>query len=266
MSRVFQWLAAALVSSCLAHAPSVRAGSITFQQGVSPTGLYNAGGVTIRSDQATTNQNGGAQADQIIVGRNGTPVLRGLLEFDLSAIEAAADGHPYWINSVSLTLVAFHAGNAATGPARYDLLHFGNNLDFDEAAVTWDNAPKNVMPNGSGGETTGTPLADVTYNPNLGTGVTASKVFLDSAAFRAAVTGALGGADNTLRLMLKANSESGVNFTRFFSDDAANLLFRPALTVEFTVAPLPGVVAVGAVLLGGIGGRRILRRPERRPS
>jgi hypothetical protein len=234
--------------SALVISASAGADTIAFQQGVSPSAGYTTGGVTIRSDVPTTNQNGGAQFDQIIVGRNTTFSLRGLLEFDLSALEAATGGAAYTINSVTLTLTSFNAGSLATSAVQYDLALLGTNLDFDEATVTWNNAPSVA------GGTVGDVLSSVSYNPNT---ATAARTFGDTAAFRTAVGDALNSDPaNTIRFMLKAHDETGSNFTRFGSDESATLA-HPSLTIDYSiVTPLPGAAVAGLVLLGGMSFRR----------
>ena len=98
-SPATRWPGLAAVAISLAAIPW-QAGATTtnFQEGVSPTGGYTHDAVMIRSNQATTNQNG---AGSIIIGlaEVGNERLRGLLEFDLTAIPATDQ-----IDSVTLDL------------------------------------------------------------------------------------------------------------------------------------------------------------------
>jgi hypothetical protein len=263
MSKFKLQLAAAVATlGCSAFA---RADSITFRQDLPVSPVYNTGGVTIRNDRADSNENGLPQPEQIIVGSNGTlangssRILRGLLEFDLSALESAVGGSPYVINSVSLTVNAFIAASSqnTTSSVTYDLDLLGNNLDFDEAAVTYNNAPNTP------GGTVGTILSSVTYQPNNSADL-GKKTFGDAVGFRSAVQDALNtDPKNTIRFMLKAHTDDlgATNFTRFDSDEAANISNHPALTINYTViTPLPGAATAGLVLMGAFG----LRRPRRR--
>jgi hypothetical protein len=252
-----QFAAVVAILGCCACA---RADSITFRQDLPVSPVYNTGGVTIRNDTANVDakQNSGSQFDQIIVGWNSSFGLRGLLEFDLSALEAAVGGSPYVINSVSLTLNSSQGGSdqeASSLSVVYDLNLLGNNLDFDEREVTWKTAPSTP------GGTVGALLSKTTFRPNRAADY-GQHVFADSAAFRSAVRNALDNdPNNTIRLMLKADDESGQNFARFDSDEAANISAHPALTINYTViTPLPGAATAGLVLMGGFG----LRRPRRR--
>jgi len=221
--------------------------------------------VTIRSDRPDTMENGGSQPEQIIVGKNGSTTLRGLLEFDLSALEAAVGGSPYVINSVSLTVNAFIAASSQNTMSfvTYDLDLLGNNLDFDEATATYNHAPSTP------GGTVGTFLSSVTYRPNNAADM-GQKTFADSLNFRSAVQDALNSDPaNTIRFMLRAEgdgttSTSTTTFTRFDSDEATtgtHTIFRPALTVDYTIiTPLPGAATAGLALMGGLGLRRSRRR------
>jgi hypothetical protein len=252
-----QFAAAVAILGCSAFA---RADSITFRQDLPLSPVYNTGGVTIRNDATNydVNQNAGSQFDQIIVGSNSIFSLRGLLEFDLSALEAAVAGSPYVINSVSLTLNSSKAGSdqePSSLSVVYDLNLLGNNLDFKEEEVTWKTAPSTP------GGTVGALLSSTTFRPNNSADF-GHHVFADSAAFRSAVRDALDNEpNNTIRLMLKADDESGQNFARFDSDEAINIANHPALTINYTViTPLPGAATAGLFLMGGVGLRRSRRR------
>jgi hypothetical protein len=70
---------------------------------------------------------------------------------------------------------------------------------------------------------------------------------------------------NTIRFMLRAEGDdmTGTTFTRFDSDDATTVthtVFRPALTINYTITPLPGAATAGLFLMGGVGLRRSRRR------
>jgi hypothetical protein len=242
---------ATIVAGILCFGSSAHADSITFQQG--PT--YNTGGTTIRSDRPLVAEDGFIQKDRIIVGYNHGTAMRGLLEFDLSAIEAATGGLPYIVDSVTLTVSSFIAGSGAVTAVQYDLDLLGNNLDFDETTVTWNNAPS------IGGGTIGTFLSSVSYNPNVA-GSVGNHTFADTSAFRSAVQNALNNdPDDTIRFLLKSHAESGGNFTVLNSDESTAMSDHPSLTIDYTViTPLPGAAGAGLVLLGCLGFRRSPRQ------
>lgn len=232
----------------LGAAPAARAQQFTtlFQEGASPTAGYNMGAVTIRSDQATTNQNGGAQADQIIVGRNNADRLRGLLEFDLSAIRTAAGGNPFTIDSVSLVMTTFSqsgANNTGNTSVTYNLHLLGANLDFAEESVTWNNAPSVA------GGSIETLLTSATFNPTV---TDTARTFGDAAAFRTAIGDAIAGSDSTVRLMLRSSLDAPgtvfQDFARFYSDATTTVSNRPRLSVTYTVTgttvPEPSAAAL----------------------
>jgi hypothetical protein len=72
-----------------AAAPHASADSISFQEGVSPTGGYIHDAVYIRESEADTNQNGDPDREVIVGFTNDNNELRGLLEFDVSDIPAS---------------------------------------------------------------------------------------------------------------------------------------------------------------------------------
>jgi len=220
---------------------------LSFQAGVSPEAGYTADAVTIRNDgtNASTNQNGSVQ---IIVGVNNTnSLLRGLFEFDLTAIETAAAGNPYTIDSVTLVLRQGDITNAAASSITYDLHLLGANSDFNETAVTWNDAPTVA------GGSVGTLLSSTSYVPNSGT---AFRTFGTTTAFESAVADILANdVSNSIRLIAKANNEAATTqtFSRFDSDEVTTAANRPQLNVTYTVVPEPGsamlAISVGALLL-----------------
>lgn len=229
---------------------AARGATITFQEGVSPTPAYATGGVTIRADQATVNQNGNGQ---IIVGQNfGSGALRGLLEFDLTPIAndlAATPGGVLSIDAVSLVMRIDSGGFGPAATATASLL--ANNADFDETTVTWNNAPTVV------GGTVGTTLSvsnSVDPAALAGTPVT----FGNTAAFRAAVQSAVAGPDRAIRIILTGPSEGNTavqNFFRFSADESAATARRPALSVAYSV-PEPGTAGLLAAAATGLLARR----------
>ncbi len=217
---------------------------VTFQQ----SATYNSGGVTIRNDMTSTNLNGNSQ---IIVGNTAAIILRGLFEFDLTAIETAAAGNAFTIDSVSLVLTTANATGNGTVARDFTLYSLGTNSDFDEATVAWDTAPSVV------GGTIGTLLTTSNFVPTTANTV---RTFGTTTAFTTAVSGALASdPDNTVRFLLKANDEAGAFLTRFYTDEDATVANRPALVVNYTVLvpePSTGVLALGTVGLLTLRRRR----------
>ena len=226
--------------------------TVSLQQGAA--GYTSGDGVTIRLNQATTNQN---VSTQIIVGNNSTDgPLRGLFEYDLSPILTAAGGNPFIIDSVSLVL-RVTATASTGGVTTYDLHLLGSNLDFNETTVTWNNAPSVA------GGSIGTLLSSVAFDPVVN--VLTDQTFGSSAAFIAALTNALNTDPNdTIRFIAKAATESGRNFARFDTDEVATVGNRPELIVNFSIiAPDPAIVpepATASLALLGLGGLMLRRR------
>ena len=198
----------------------------------SPT--YTADAVTIRNDTPDTNINSNSQ---VIVGNVNTIILRGLFEFDLSQIEAAAAGNAYTIDSVTLTVTTSSAGGSGGSANQFNLSILGSNSDFDESVVTWNNAPS------AAGGTVGTFLTSATFNPTV---VSTAQTFANSTAFSSAAANALAGSDNTLRLIMTASIENGGYLTRLNTNENGTPTARPTLTVNYTVVPEP----VSGVLVG----------------
>jgi len=229
--------------------------TVSLQQGAA--GYTSGDGVTIRLNQATTNQN---VSTQIIVGNNSTDgPLRGLFEYDLSPILTAAGGNPFIIDSVSLVLRVTDLGFAGSPFTTYDLHLLGSNLDFNETTVTYNNAPSVA------GGSIGTLLSSVAFDPDLAGIVGTDQTFGSSAAFIAALTNALNTDPNdTIRFIAKAATESGRNFARFDTDEVTTVGNRPELIVNFSIiAPDPAIVpepATASLALLGLGGLMLRRR------
>ncbi|WAC19940.1 DNRLRE domain-containing protein [Luteolibacter sp. SL250] len=216
------------------------------------TAGYNTGGATVRSDDPSTGTTGAVTppTDTIIAGTTGTIVLHGFFEFDLSAIEAAAAGNPFTIDSVTLSLRTSSAAGSGATALNFQLSLLGNNLDFDESTVNWTNAP------GGPGGVAGTLLSSESFVPNA---VNQTRTFGSTSAFQSAVADVLANdPDNTIRLFLQ--TESGSGFARFLSDENATESNRPTLTVNYTVVPEP---STGIALAGGLTLLAGLRRRSR---
>ncbi len=234
-------------------------GTTVFQEGVSPTAAYTHDAVHIRSNQPTTNQNG---AGQIIIGlaATGNERLRGLFEFDVSAI-AASDQ----IDSVSLdlTTLSSSAGINNVGGAgaltTFNVYEYG--FDFDETTATW-NAP-------AAGDVAGGTLGTLLTSASFDVEITDQKItFDDTAAFRTAVSDALAG-DGFLRLILANNDETNLGSHDFarFADETAAAASRPRLLVTHSsvvnVIPEPSSLVLWALAVLGLAcfGRRRAKPP-----
>ena len=231
---------------------------VHFQEGVMPSVSYVADSVTIRADQATTNQDNDGDFENL-VGRVGSNAMRILFEFDLTEIETRAGGNPVTINSVQLNLVtrARDIGSGQGGSFTADLHTYG--FDFIESASTWNDPDGGAAANDptAGGNTSGTVLASVTLDPGIAGGTTA--IFGDSAEFRTAVETALAAGDNTLRLLLKMRAESGAgnNFISFRDEVFATAGDRPELVINTIPEPTTmTLLALGALALAARRRRR----------
>ncbi|MDA3925033.1 MAG: FAD-dependent oxidoreductase, partial [Kiritimatiellae bacterium] len=121
----------------------------TFQEGVSPTAAYTHDAVMIRSRIDTnadnTNQN---EAGAIIIGlaASGNEIMRGLFEFDISAIRSDSS-----IASVSLVLTTLSSSggvNDVGAPGAYSVFNvYKHAFDIDETTATW-NVPGGGAPAG----------------------------------------------------------------------------------------------------------------------
>ena len=223
----------ATILSLLCPAFAIQAGTFnsTFQEGVSPTTTYATSAVTIRSDQATTTQN---SSTQIIVGRNATiGVLRGVQQFDLTALKTAIGSSAFVINDVSLSFTtASSAGSNSTGGSHtfaVSRLTQGR-TSFSETGVTWNNAPS-----AAGGQP-GILLSALAFDPATPNSL---RTFPDSPEFRTAIYDAIQQSDATLRLLVHLRDGEGVSshsrFVRFVSDEATPTSARPKLVINYTV-------------------------------
>ena len=202
---------------------------ISFQEGVSPTGGYTHDAVYIRESQADTNQNGDTDNEIIVGFTDDDTELRGLLEFDITAIPSGST-----IDSVSLVL---DTGGGLGGSITINTYRYG--FDFDEAVSTW-NAP--APGDGTAGGTIGSLLSSSTFEST----VTADITFGDSPAFRTAVSDALAG-DGFVRLLLARSDNSGAGqhrFARFRDEGFGTAARRPELEVNYTIIPEPASVAL----------------------
>jgi len=232
-----------------------------FQEGVSPSAGYTADSVTIRSDIANGNQDNDPDFENI-VGRVGSDFMRVLHEFDLSEIASQAGGLPVTIDSARLELVTRPRddGSGQGGAFTVDLLEYG--FDFVESTATWND------PDGDGSAGTGDTTAGGTLGALLssvavsGSGISGNSLvtLADSAAFRTAVANALAGGDDTLRLLMKAQNESGSGnrFISFRDEVFATADYRPKLVVGFTVSsgviPEPATMLAVFAGIAGLGG------------
>lgn len=208
-----------------------------FQERVSPTGAYTHDAVYIRQSQPTANQNGDGD-QEIIVGFTGSAgdELRGLLEFDVSAIPASDA-----IYSAALVLRREAPQGGQGGSITVDVYQY--DFDIVESVSDW-NDPDGDGNDGTGdttaGGTFGTLLTAATFDANV---QDADVTFSDSAAFSAAVSEALNN-DGILRLMLARSdsSGSGNRFARFDDETVSPAANRPELVVVHYDTPPSGTV------------------------
>lgn len=242
-------------------AVSTQATVLNFQEGVSPDGTYAMDATGIRQgsggSQVNTNYNG---SDLLLIGRlNNLPSeLNGLMEFNLSAITAAAAGNPIVVNSVQLKLTtATQAGVMRAGETfTLDVHAYG--FDIDETTATWNNpGAGDATPGGAFGDL----LGQITFDPIVDTDTV--QTIGSTAAFVTAVEAALASPSKDLGLYLLSQNTldlpvgpGGANqFARIIAESDANAAARPQLIVDFTVVPEPG-----SLTLLGLAGLTLFRR------
>ncbi len=219
-------LAVVAMASLILTVTPANATVISFQEGVSPSGAYTQDAVYIRSSEADKNQNGDTDREVIVGFTNDNNELRGLLEFDVSAIPASD-----MIDSASLVL---RTGGGLSSLITIKVYEY--DFDIDESTATW-NAP--ATGDGTVGGILGTLLTSATFNPSAGPRSSADVTFSDTAQFRTAVSDALAG-DGFLRLILARSDNSGSGQQRFarFDDETVTLTGnRPELLVTHIPEP-----------------------------
>lgn len=225
---------------------------IVLKEGVSPTAGYTSGGVTIRSDQPTTNQQVGA--GNIVLGNITTGAdLRAVFSFDLSAIGAIGSAT---INSVTFSWTGA-ADSSASSVLQIDL--FRLTQSFTETGVTWNSRNGTNLWTTPGGDFSGTLLSSQSGNPNTGTSSgNPLWTFASSANFISAAQSAFDSGGQTLYFIAKLNDETGLTRRIFqiLGDENATTGSRPSLTVNYTAVPEPGIVALFAIAAGTVLFRR----------
>ena len=217
--------------------PDGESATNSFQEGVSPMADYEHDAVYIRSRNADTNFNNDVDLE-VIAGPADTDVLRGVFEFDLSAISAFEQ-----VQSVSLvltTLSSLPGINNVGGPGALTTFNLhAYESDIDETTATW-NVPG--AGDGTPGGTLGTLLTSAAFDVEV-TGQTVT--FSDTAALRTAVSDALAG-DGVVRLILRGDDETiGThNFARFSDETVIPAANRPELRVVTKLTGLPGTVMI----------------------
>lgn len=206
----------------------------SFQEGVSPDPSYVADSTTIRGDMATTPQDNDPDFENI-VGRIGSSFMRGIWEFDLSALQSQGG----YVHNVNLKMTTRSNGQGAD-PLTLDLYQYL--FPLNESAATWNNPDGNGADPTPGG-TLGGLVSSVALNP---TGGSYAIPFASTPAFRAAVDNALASSDNTLRLIAARDVESGTgnHFVRFYDEVQAPASQRPELAVTTSMDPVPETVIV----------------------
>ncbi len=214
---------------------SAGAAILSFQEGVSPTPDYVAGSTTIRSDSPNTPQDNDPDHENIL-GRVGSNFMRGLWEFDVSALGAQGG----YVQTVDLNMTT--RGVETFGPITVNLFQY--DFPFAESSATWND------PDGDGSSATG----DTTPGGSLGRYLTSVRlsptpadvgVTLPSTpAFRQAVNEALSSPDQTLRLIARRDVESGSgnHFVRLYDETRTPSADRPELVVTTGESPMPTVL------------------------
>jgi len=237
-----------------------------FQEGSTSTGGagYTTDAVTIRewvSLQNFTgvgnNQNG---SDQIFVGFNepsgdtNYERMRGLLEFDLSALRNSLGASPFVVEDLSLVLRTAATGGGRSGVGTgltFQLDVYGYGFDVVEGTATWASPASGDAT--AGGSHSSLLASSPTFNP-----ATTNQTILiaATAAFRQAITAALAGS-GILRLLLRSPDavENPVRatgfdalFARLVAESDATAANRPRLNITLSA---PEAVAVTGVDTNG---------------
>jgi len=191
--------------------------------------------------QSTPTTTGQSDTDnEVIVGSiSGSPGVRGLIRFDLSALSALGT---IQINSVSLIGTNRSVTNGAGTVGNISVFDYG--FEFVENTATWNN------PDGAGGDTTagGTLSSTLVATVNHSSSAGAVANFSSESAFTTVVSSALSG-DNTVNLLLKRTTEtSSNNYARFASrEHSDNNPFE--LAIDYTVVPEPSAALFGGFAL-----------------
>ncbi len=190
---------------------------------------YNIDATCLRSDQASSSQNGAP----LLVGNNDSATYRTILSFDVSYLTNLAGGDLSRIDSAALILTHDSAGAGGSSTHSVHLT-----LPFDEATATWND------PDGTGTNAGGFVGPELRERGNVGTRTSPVQAVWGSPgwywpdsgtgpdglveAVRAAVTNS----PQTLHLLLKRKAE-GANtyFSRFQDDSAPDVNLRPQLLV-----------------------------------
>lgn len=244
-----------LLSQC-----SLTAATLLLKEGVSPSAGYASSGVTIRSDQATTNQQFGA--GNIVLGNLTTGAdLRAVFAFNLSAIGAIGSAT---IDSVTLNWIGGSDSSAST-TLQIDL--YALTRSFGETTVTWNSRNGTGLWTAPGGDFSGSLLSSQSGNPNTGTSSgNISWTFASSANFASAAQAAFNSGGQTLYFIAKLNDESGTarRIFQILGDENANSALRPSLTISYTAVPESSVsLLLGLGLSIFTAGFRRLHRRER---
>lgn len=228
------------------------AGTISFQEGVSPSTNYVADATFVR-DMLPNDTHNSTRPNELIVGTSSGDNLRTLLEFDLSEIAIQASGRTVIIDGIQLVLNAnsvYHNNSITVDVYQYD-------YDLAEATSTWNN-PDGLGADGTAGGSFGAFLVSREFS------TAGDVIFSDTAAFHTAVSNALGSSDHTLRFLLADHDEgaSGIRLAYFRSNEYATSGDRPELIVDFTVVPEPSSLALlccGGLAVLGMARRRKMR-------
>ncbi len=236
--------------------------SASFQEGNSSLegANYTTDAVTIRQWTGTTfagntNTNG---SDQILIGFNEAggdgnsqiETMRGLLEFDITALKDSLGQANFVIDDVSLNLrtatqAGQRIGNGTTVPLSIDVYEYDH--DINENTATWI-APSATDATPGGSHST-LLSSSVSFNPTV---INQSITIGDSVAFREAIEAALTG-DGILRLLLRApepvetlTRAPGFDalFARFAAESDGTTSNRPQLNI--TLSAPESIAVTGA--------------------
>jgi len=202
--------------------------TIAFQHSASPDGSYSAPDTWIRADDTDANY---PDYGQILVGSNdGAGPLRGLLQFDLTAL---SELNPESIHSAELVLYFELGQTRGLTSITVDLYQTD---PFDATVATWADPDGDGDP---GNDTDGGALTSLLQSLAVALPGTAGyRTFADSTAFRTAVADALASDSKTLALLMKDTTELTNNqrFVRWSSaENTIGAEYAPRLEISCTL-------------------------------
>lgn len=207
--------------------------------------------------ETTTGNTSNGAGNFLFAGRNSqatNSIRRGLVAFDFAAIPAGSI-----INSVSLTLhqdstnpanatVSLH--RLAEGWGEGTSVGLGNGAPATTSDATWLHRSFNsVLWSTPGGAFAAAPSAATVVGGNGFYTWTSPTLVSDVQAF-------VNNPGSNFGWMLRGDESTAGSAKRFHTREETEPSFRPNLTIDYTLVPAPGVVALGLASASGVFVRR----------